>query len=158
MAQNALDCSFQRDIVLRDDLIMRQVTNQETEKVTIQLEYTGTAWLGFAFSETSSMVPNVAVIGQPDADSVDYWNLESRSLAGVSRLGNADGLTETSIVQEGGTTILTFTRDLIVDGQTTVNGAGTNRFNWAVGSSNLFPNTHVDRDSVEENFVLCLEN
>jgi hypothetical protein len=58
-----LDCSFQEDIQLQDDLILRQVVNQNDLTLSVQMEYAGQGWLGFAFSPTGEMIGSTAIIG-----------------------------------------------------------------------------------------------
>ena len=84
-AQTTLDCAFQEDLDVQGDgsLLVRRVVNQDDQTVTVQLEYAGEGWLGFAFSEQPIMVPNTAVIGLPDTGVVEKYDLTARALEPV---------------------------------------------------------------------------
>jgi len=153
-----LDCSFQDDLDVRGDgsLLVRRVINQTDQTVSVELEYAGEGWLGFAFSELPVMVPNMAVIGLPDTGIVEKYDLTSRSLAGVMPSADSSSLTQQTITQANGVTTLTFTKPLVEEGEVPV-VAGMNRFNWAYGSSNtLGQHAFTDRGSVIASFDECL--
>ena len=157
IAGEELDCSFQDEFLVNDDgsLIMRGVINPQENTVTVELEYVGEAWLGFAFSEEPIMVPNTAIIGLPDEDTVEKYFLQSRSLDGVTPLAEEQQtLSGTSISQVDGITTLTFTKPLVEDGEVAV-AVGDVRFNWAIGFSNDL-NVHALRGSVVAPFAACL--
>ena len=151
-------CAFQQPYDIREDgsLLLRQFINNEDETVTVELEYNGIGWLGFAFSESATMVPNTAVIALPDEISVAKYSLESRSLAGVNQKdSSSQTLTETSITQEDGRTIMKFTKKLVETNEVAVN-KGENRFNWAIGSSNDLA-IHEVKGSATLVFTQCLK-
>jgi hypothetical protein len=151
-------CAFQQPFDIRADgsLLLRQFINTDDETVTVEIEYNDIGWLGFAFSESASMVPNTAVIALPDAKSVQKFSLESRSLAGVNPLDiSIQTLTDTSITQEDGRTIMTFTKKLVEANEVTVN-KGENRFNWAIGSRNDL-SIHQFKGSATLVFTQCLK-
>jgi len=153
----ALDCSFQDEFAVNDDgsLLMRGVINPQENTVTVELEFAGEAWLGFAFSEQPIMVPNTAIIGLPDENKVEKYFLQSRSLAGVNPLTEQQQtLTETSINQDNGITTLRFTKPLVENAEVAV-AVGDVRFNWAIGFSNDL-NIHAQRGSVVAPFAACL--
>lgn len=138
-------------------LLLRQLLNQVDATVTVQLEYAGEGWLGFAFSESSSMVPNTAVIGLPRANTVQKYALTSRSLTGVTPLGSSSqSLTDASIAQRNGITTMFFTKKLVEAGEVSVaTGGGENRFLWAVGGDNDLA-MHVARGSATIVLAQCL--
>jgi DOMON domain len=151
-------CAFQQPFDIRADgsLLLRQFINIEDSTVTVELEYNDIGWLGFAFSESATMVPNTAVIALPDANSVQKFSLESRSLAGVNPSeSSSQTLTDTSIIQENGRTIMKFTKKLVDGNEVTVN-KGENRFNWAIGSSNNL-SIHKFKGSATLVFTQCLK-
>ena len=154
-----LDCSFQDDLDLQGDgsLLLRRIVNQVDQTVTVQLEYAGEGWLGFAFSEEPIMIPNTAVIGLPDTGIVEKYDLTARALSGVTPTADSSSLTEVSITQGSGVTILTFTKPLVEEGEVAVVAGAENRFNWAVGFSNtLGQGTHMARGSTVASFDECL--
>ena len=156
-AQTTLDCSFQDDLDVRGDgsLLVRRIINQADQTVSVELEYAGEGWLGFAFSELPVMVPNTAVIGLPDTGIVEKYDLTARALAGVMPAADSSSLTDHTITQADGVTILKFTKPLMEDGEVPVS-AGEVRFNWAYGSSNTL-GLHASRGSMVANFPECLE-
>ena len=153
----SLDCSFQNELDINNDgsLLLRRVINQADRTVSVELEYAGEGWLGFAFSESPLMVPNTAVIGLPDTSVVEKYDLITRSLAGVTSAADSSSLTQQTITQADGITILKFTKPIMEDGEVAV-AAGDVRFNWAYGSSNTL-GLHASRGSMVANFPECLE-
>jgi hypothetical protein len=129
-----LDCSFQGHFDVRGDgsLMLRQIINQKNKTVTVELEYSGIGWLGFGFSEEALMVPNTAVIGLP-GQTVKKYSLQAQGIQGVAPLAERQTLIDESISEKNGSTILTFTKPLIDDGEVGV-VAGDNRFIWAIGA------------------------
>lgn len=99
------------------------------------------------------MVPNTAVIGLPDANVVEKYDLQFKSPVGVTPLDQRQTLTNASIVQENGSTILTFTKPLVESGERAVS-VGENRFNWAIGANNLL-GYHSFRGSSVATFSEC---
>ena len=150
------DCPFVGgDLDVRGDgsLLLRQTINELDATVTVQMEYFGEAWLGFAFSEEAVMVPNTAVIGLPDDEVVEKYSLAARSLDGVNPLDERQTLTSTSILQESGRTVLTFTKPLEEENEPSVVG-GDQLFLWAIGSSNDL-GVHALRGAATGVFTSC---
>jgi hypothetical protein len=150
-------CAFQEDFDIRGDgsLLMRQFINNGDETVTVQIEYNGVGWVGFAFSESISMVPNTAVIGLPESNTVQKYSLVFRSLSGVIPLDSSvQTLSIATITQDDSRTILTFTKNLKEPNEVAVL-KGENRFNWAFGSSNDLA-IHQERGSATLTLVQCL--
>ena len=135
-------CSFDIDpglnLLDNGSLTMKNYINLAKQTVSIQLDYNAEAWLGFAFTQLAQMVPNTAIIGLPDDDSIQKYFLQNRTLAGVNNPLEAplQSLISPSIRQENGRTILEFTKRLVEDGEIAVKIDEPNRFNWAIGSSN----------------------
>jgi hypothetical protein len=151
------DCPLSSDIDLVGDgsFLLRQVINPSTSTVSVELEYLGIGWVGIAFSETSLMVPNTAIIGLPDDGTVQKYDLTIRDISGVlPASSDRQTLTGTSIVQDGTSTILSFTRDLVETSETTV-VAGSNMINVAYGSSNTLA-YHLFRLPTTATFSECV--
>jgi hypothetical protein len=156
-APTKLDCSFLGYVNVTEDgsLILRQIINPVEQTVYVELEYFGAAWLGFAFSETAAMVPNIAVLGLPDTQSVQKYNLTGKQADLVVPLDAAyQTLTDASIKQTDSSTLLKFTKKLVEDNEITVK-SGENRFNWAIGGSNDFPAIHLRKGSMTLAFDEC---
>ena len=136
-------CTFPENsetIVNDGDLIVRQAIHPIDETVTVQLEYQGEAWLGFGYGER--MIGTVAVIGLPEQDQVLKHDLQFGAPRGVPLVEDErQTLTQTSITQENGVTILTFTKPMVEMGETNVT-AGANPFIWAIGQGNNLTSTH----------------
>lgn len=115
-----------------------------------RIESQSEGWLGFGISPDGSMVGAEAVIGLPDEGSVLKYDLTSKSDSGVVLMSDdKQTLMDTSIVQEGGTTTMTFAKIMDEDQYPLVIGANTCIF--AQGSSNTL-GYHKNRGS----FVLEL--
>jgi DOMON domain len=157
---DGLDCSFKGGIDLLNDgrITLSQVINPINKTVTVQLEYVGNAWVSFGFSETTSMVPNVAVIGLPNEQTVLKYKMDSKAESGVYPLPTeSQTLTGTSIVQENGVTTLKFTQPLIdIDQVAAI--VGENTFLWSYGISNpLASHDGKGRGAVTATFTECLK-
>jgi len=151
------ECLLTDAIDVRGDgtLLLRSGINAQEGTVTVELEYAGEAWLGFAFSESEAMVPNTAIIGLPDDEKVEKYSLESRSVDGVNPLNERQTLSATSITQNNGITTLKFTKPLFEENEVSISGVGDIRFNWAFGSSNDL-GFHASRGSLVAPFAACL--
>jgi hypothetical protein len=91
------------------------------------------------------MVGAEAVIGLPDDGSVKKYMLNAKSLDAVVEMDGADQtLMDTSITQENGMTIMSFTKYLD-EGQYGIE-VGSNTFIFAVGNSNIL-DYHGERGS-----------
>jgi len=152
---NAQECAFQDAFDVRGDgsLLLRQFVADE--RATIQLEYAGTGWLGFAFTEQPVMIPNVAVIGLPDDGTVLKYDLMARSLDGVIPVEDErQTLTDASIFQNSTHTVLTFSKLLEEENEVSAN-AESNQFNFAIGSSNDLA-IHAIRGTATAPFSECV--
>jgi hypothetical protein len=153
-----LDCSFQGDgIDLKGDgtFLLRQSINKVTSTINVELEYIGIGWVGISFTQSTLMVPNVAIIGLPDDNTVMKYDLTIRDISGVlPAAADVQTLTETSIVQENGSTIMKFSRALAETDETTV-ATGSNMILVAYGFSNTLAR-HSYRLPTTATFTECL--
>lgn len=134
-------------------LLMRQIVNEDT--VTVQLAYDDEGWVGFAFSDSGSMVPNVAVIGLPDDGTVLKYNLGGKSVSAVTPLAQgSQTLTDASIIQQDGQTVLTFTKPRFESGEVGVS-LGRTQLLWALGGGNNLAR-HAERGSAFFDFTSCV--
>jgi hypothetical protein len=153
-------CSFDIDpglnLLDNGSLRMKNYINLANQTVSVQLDYSAEAWLGFAFTELAQMVPNTAIIGLPDKNTIQKYFLQNRTLAGVNNPLEASlqTLIDASIRQENGRTIMEFTKKMVDGGEVAVKSDEPNRFNWAIGSSNTL-GIHQDRGSVLLKFNTC---
>ena len=86
------------------------------------------------------------------------YDLQFRGRTGVTPLleQQRQTLTDTSIPQENGSTVLRFTKNLVEDGELAVIAGETNtRFNSAIGASNYLAQHHY-RGSATHTFDQCL--
>ncbi|KAL3939863.1 MAG: hypothetical protein SGBAC_005498 [Bacillariaceae sp.] len=105
---------------------------------TITIRYTSpqTGWLAVGLG--TGMVNGEVVIGKPDDNnSVKKYRMTAKSGSAISELPNQT-LINASLQQTGGTTILTFTKLLVEDGEYTITAGASNSFIAAFGSSNTF--------------------
>ncbi len=153
----SLDNNNEFDIRGDGSLLLRQFINTGDGAVTVQLEYNDIGWVAMAFSESTSMIPNTAIIALPDDNTVQKYSLSSRSLSGVTPLESSQQtLTDATVTQEDGRTIMTFTKKLADFDEVAV-VEGTNKFNWAFGTSNALA-FHAKKGSSTLKFDLCKEN
>ncbi|KAL3912541.1 MAG: hypothetical protein SGILL_006840, partial [Bacillariaceae sp.] len=120
------------------------------DTLTIVYEAPVDAWVAVAFSTDGRMPGSEAVIGLPDEGTVQKYFLSERNLAGVQLMEN-QSLIDTSIVQEGGMTTLTFTKILVEANEIPV-VVGVNTFLGAWGIANPLA-THGARESFQVDLV-----
>ena len=98
--------------------ICLKITDNGDDTATYEVTYDGEAWVGLAVSPDGQMVGSQAVIGLPDAGTdPEIYNLNDRDPAGVVPApAESQILTSSSIVQEDGVTVLTFTVPIETDG------------------------------------------
>jgi hypothetical protein len=153
-----LDCSFQGDgIDLSGDgtFLLRQSINTVTSTINVELEYIGIGWVGISFSESTVMVPNVAIIGLPAANTVLKYDLSARVVSGVlAASSDRQTLSNAFIVQENGSTIMSFSRALEETDETTV-VTGSNTILVAYGASNTLA-FHSYRLATTATFTECI--
>jgi hypothetical protein len=123
--------------------------------------YDGIGSIGFAFSESGTMVNNIAVIGLPGnseaAANPGFYNLGGQVTAQVILLAeDKQTLTDATIEQTLEETILTFTMPLIQDGEAVAVDGELSRIIFSYGSSNVL-GYHAARDTAEVRFTQCRE-
>ncbi|KAL3797677.1 hypothetical protein HJC23_013509 [Cyclotella cryptica] len=102
-----------------------------------RMESQSDGYLGFGISPTGGMYPADAVIGLPDDGTVLLYDMTAESTSGVVAMpDNMQTLTDTSIVQGGGVTTMTFARKLDEGSYPLV--VGDNPCIYAQSTSNAF--------------------
>jgi hypothetical protein len=147
-------CRFKTTDVMNDGrLLLRQYSDPVEESITIQLIYNGIGWLGFGFIDSStkpSMIYNTAVIGLPDVNVVQQYDLSGRSITGV-KPAVPQSLLRGTIMHSSDQTIMTFTQSASEIGNIY---NGTYQFIYAIGQSDKLA-YHSDRGSSSASFALC---
>ena len=138
LAEGELDCSFQGRLTILDDLFLEQIVNPVEGTATFRLTYEGEGWVGLGISPTGFMLQdNLAIIGLPDDNTVLKYNLGGKNVAGVQpRDASQQTLSNVSIEQADGRTILTFTKLLSEPGEVDLDATGSNTFIYATGFAN----------------------
>lgn len=91
-----------------------------------RIESESEGWLGFGISPNGAMVPAEAVIGLPDDGTVLKYDLTSKATSGVVPMSDdKQTLLDTSIVQDGGKTTMTFAKVMDEDEYPLVMGENT---------------------------------
>jgi hypothetical protein len=141
-AQETTTCPWQTFYQNDDNTVtIRHMLDVASSSITIQVEYEGQAWLGFAFaSDPEDMVPNVAVIGLPDEKMVQKYDLAGQNPSLVTPVTESTpSFTDGTIMQNETHTILQFTQSLQAStnaNEVSVKLDASNTFIWAVGTSN----------------------
>lgn len=92
--------------------------------LSAEIVHEGESWLGLAFSDDGGMVGSNAVIGIPEKNSVQKFNLGGKEIGSVE-LADRQTLTDASIQIAEGQTIMKFTKILDEDGEVEIlAGAG----------------------------------
>lgn len=122
-----------------------EVTDNGNSTATYVATYDGEAWVAIGVSTNKQMVGAQAVIGLPDSsEPPQIYNLNQRAVAGVVPApADKQILISSSVTQEDGVTILTFTVPLETDGFF-VAANGITGYLAAIGTSNAL-GTHGDR-------------
>lgn len=134
------------------DSILEYVVNRADARAggldTLTMIYTvpQESWVAIGFSNDGLMVGSEAVVGLPDSGEVLKYSLSSYAQPGVVPMSEVQQtLIEPSIVQEGGNTILQFTKLLNEVGEVPI-AIGANTFIGAYGFNNNF-SYHQARES-----------
>ena len=90
-------------------------------------------WVGFAISENGKMADSVAIVGIPEEDTVQKYDLFSYG----ANLSDQQTLMGTSIDRVDGTTIMEFTKLLVEDGEVSIKEEGMTNVLLARGGSEL---------------------
>ena len=120
-------------------VVMDYVVTGDTFRARLTRQ--GTGWVGLAVPEDPNcmlcMKNSDAVIGVPGGSVLKY-DLEAYKLDGVVPMEESrQTLEETSVVETDGTTVVTFVKKLVEDGENGINGNGPNTFLWAMGPEGL---------------------
>lgn len=111
-------------------------------KVKIKLQYSGTAWLGFAVSNSfGTVVGSDAVIGRSDAGGEKplKYDLFSWTPGGATVMKTEmQTLEDASFSQSGGETVLKFNKFLEEKGEIYIRAAGHTNCLFAIGDGNDF--------------------
>ena len=101
----------------------------------LEVESNDGGWIGFGWSKNGKMTGGEAIVGLTDAQSVLKYNLASQMASDVTPMSvERQTLTNTSIQVVGDTTVMTFTKLLIEDGELEIYESGSNAFLHARGS------------------------
>jgi DOMON domain len=158
------ECDFVGDsfvIPNSDGLVsVRHAVSNVYRTIRIQVLYKGIGYVSFAFSNSSNMFPNIAVIGLPDNGTVLKYSMTGNSLADVSPLDDEqqESLINSKILQTSGEeTVLEYTRllDEQNDSETVVDVYKPNRFIWAVGYTNDIGNHVLSGSAILESTQIC---
>ena len=102
-----------------------------------RLEADGESWVGFGISENGGMVGSVAIIGSPEKGTVLKYDLNGKDTSLVVAMpDDKQTLMDAYISQQGGRTVMEFTKLLIEDGEIPILEEGENNFLFAKGSGN----------------------
>ena len=149
LQRDYVDCSkYEFTQSITDKLRVNYVVNvdeNDPSKGTFSAEmvFQGEAWLGMAHSEGGSMMGSMAVLGLPDAPAAHqvqkYLLGRSTEMTGIPQALPAlqQTLFDTSLVQDGGNTIMRFTKLLSEPNEQTILPNWQNTFLFAYGSSNF---------------------
>jgi len=100
-----------------------------------RLEVESDGWIGLGFSPSGSMANSQAVIGIPDQDTVEKYDLSISRATPMTE--DRQTLRDTSIDTADGKTTMKFTKLLVEDGETVIKEEGDNTFLFAWGGSNF---------------------
>ena len=127
---------------LDDNLQLFRTANAD-DTATFTLTYQGEGWVALGLG--SQMVGSLAVIGLPDStEDPQIFSLNAKAVSGVVPSDN-QVLSSSSVVQEGGTTVLTFTVPFEREGFF-ISREGETNYIWAYGSENAL-SYHAQRRS-----------
>ena len=130
----------EKPIELNNDLTLNAVLDPFGGTITVELILEGEAWLAMGFTNGNVVMPgSEAVIGLPDEGTVQKYNLNDRSRSAIVPMPEeSQTLINATIVQEGGQTILSFTKFLVEEGEHIIRNEGSNTFLFAYGAGNTF--------------------
>ena len=145
-------------IALNDDLTLNAVIDPFGGTMTVELILEGEAWLAFGFTGGNALMPgSEAVIGLPNEGTVLKYNLNARSQSAIVAMPEeSQTFVDATIVQEGGQTILSFTKLLVEKGEHLIRNEGLNTFLFAYGAGNAF-GQHAVRGGFELEPSQCLQ-
>ena len=100
-----------------------------------RLEVESEGWIGLGFSPSGTMANSQAVIGIPNQDTVEKYDLAISRATPMTE--DRQTLRDTSIDTADGTTTMTFTKLLVEDNEVEILEEGDNTFLFAWGGSNF---------------------
>lgn len=149
LQRDYVDCSkYEFTMSITEKLRVNYVVNVDEKDpskgvFSAEMIYQGEAWLGLAHSESGSMMGSMAILGLPDAPVAHqvqkYLLGSSTERNGIPQALPAlqQTLLDTSLAQDGGNTIMRFTKLLSEPNEQTINPNWQNTFLFAYGSSNF---------------------
>ena len=138
--------------VLRYDIVLTETGNNGIMCGRLEVS-NHKGWVALAVSTDGKMIGSDAIIGEPSTKSVLKYNLDGKAANLVVPMETAkQTLTGTSIAEDKGTTIMTFTNRLIEPDQIPINPQGKNIFLHARGPDG-FVGYHNSRTSFTLDFT-----
>jgi len=108
------------------------------DTITVRYTVPQLSWVAIGVNPTGTgMVNGEVVIGRPTDNTVLKYRITARNAAAINEQPNQT-LINPSLEQVDGSTILTFTKLLVEDGEHTISAGGNNTFIAAFGFSNSF--------------------
>lgn len=157
------DVDFDRMVQLTPELHVHWSLNDDSEggapeSVSIKLKYQGNAWVALGISKDGNMIGSEAIIGLPDEAITNgakpmKYALRDKATASIVPL-ESQTLTDHSVTQENGETVLTFTKILDEGDSLPLLSEGFTTFIYAIGSDNTF-SYHQHRGSFELDLGTC---
>lgn len=138
----ALPAEFDARLRLTDQLTMEYAIENADDPVAAvllaRLVYDGLGWIGIGVSPNGQMVGGEAIVGIPNSGSPPQkYRLGGKVRSAVAPLPQSQQtLTDASIEQVNGQTIMTFKRLLNEEGELEILVSGDNQLIYAVGSGN----------------------
>jgi hypothetical protein len=163
-----VNCSeYQYSLSITDKLNVKYVVNvDETAPgkgtLSVEMEYLGVGWLGFAHSESGIMVGSLGIVGLPDkgfrVQKFKLGGLDEGSTGGITPLmAHQQTLINSSMVQTEQYTVMRFTKLLVEPDESSIHPSLQNTFLFAHGASNTF-GYHETRGVAVLELLPCLQS
>jgi hypothetical protein len=144
-----VNCSeYQYSLSITDKLKVKYVVNAEETApgkgtISVQMEYFGVGWLGFAHSESGIMVGSLGIVGLPDEElrvqKFKLGGIDVGSTGGISPLmAHQQTLINSALEQTEQYTVMRFTKLLMEPDELSIHPNLQNTFLFAHGASNTF--------------------
>jgi len=162
-SSGSLTCEdYQYDVPIDEQLRLQYVV-QQGDRISVRLELATEAWLALGLQPKGRMIGGQAVVGLPDEQAGNnnpgLYSMTSETEDGIVRTA-ASSLVTSNLVQQGGTTVLTFTQ-LLSGGDGTLSmvadGTSYTTFIWAYGYDNEW-RLHKREGSFQLKLEPCTEN
>jgi hypothetical protein len=147
-----VNCSeYEYSLSITDKLKVKYVVNADETTpgkgtLSVEMEYLGVAWLGFAHSESGIMVGSLGIIGLPDS-AAEELQVQKFKLGGLD-VGSPGGITplkadrqtliKSSLEQTEYYTVMRFTKLLMEPDELSIHPNLQNTFLFAHGAGNSF--------------------